>query len=161
MWFSTGISSKNRTFKWPYLKTRRTPQNGQNVHRFQVRTPICHIVPVSRAYPPPPPPSSGTFSTTLRAHSSVGARRPHKGHPSQKGVLDPPPFVWYVFHPHQGSFRCSALFFSSQMSTVEKPEALLSGGVLDQKRPFVHNSPKHLLLGSFFLPFALQGKRQK
>ena len=28
----------------------RNPQNGQNVHGFQVRTPICHIVPVSRAY---------------------------------------------------------------------------------------------------------------
>ena len=26
------------------------PQNGENVHGFQVRTPICHIVPVSRAY---------------------------------------------------------------------------------------------------------------
>ena len=52
MWFSTGISSIKRTFKWLYLKTRQSPQNGQNVHRFQVRTPICHIVPVSRAYPP-------------------------------------------------------------------------------------------------------------
>ena len=52
-WFSTGISSINRTFKWLCLKTRQTPQNGQNVHSFQVRTPICHIVPVSRAYPPP------------------------------------------------------------------------------------------------------------
>ena len=28
----------------------RTPQDGQNVHGFQVRTPICHIVPVSRTY---------------------------------------------------------------------------------------------------------------
>ena len=55
MWFSTGICSINRTFKWLWLKTRQTPQNGQNVHRFQVRTPICHIVPVSRAYPPPHP----------------------------------------------------------------------------------------------------------
>ena len=50
MWFSTGISSINRTFKWLCLKTRQAPQNGQNVHRFQVRTPICHIVPVSHAY---------------------------------------------------------------------------------------------------------------
>ena len=50
MRFSTGTSSINRTFKWLYLKTRQTPQNGQNVHRFQVRTPICHIVPVSRTY---------------------------------------------------------------------------------------------------------------
>ena len=28
----------------------RKPQNGQNVHGFQVGTSICHIVPVSRAY---------------------------------------------------------------------------------------------------------------
>ena len=27
------------------------PQNGENVRGFQVRTPICHIVPVSRACP--------------------------------------------------------------------------------------------------------------
>ena len=58
MWFSTGISRIKRAFKWLCLKTRQTPQSGQNVHRFQVRTPICHIVPVSRAYgyiyPPPP-----------------------------------------------------------------------------------------------------------
>ena len=32
------------------LKKSTNPSNGQNVHRFQVRTPICHIVPVSRAY---------------------------------------------------------------------------------------------------------------
>ena len=37
---------------------QETPQNGQNVHRFQVRTPICHIVPVSHAYPPPTPVSN-------------------------------------------------------------------------------------------------------
>ena len=34
----------NRAFKWLCLKTRQTCQNGQHVHRFQVRTPICHIV---------------------------------------------------------------------------------------------------------------------
>ena len=56
MWFSTGIYSINRVSVWLRLKTQETPQNGQNVHRFQVRTPICHIVPVSRAYPYPPPP---------------------------------------------------------------------------------------------------------
>ena len=28
-----------------------------------------------------------------------GGGKPHKGHPSQKGVLDHPPFVWYVLHP--------------------------------------------------------------
>ena len=50
MWFSTGICSINRASAWLWLKTQETPQNGQNVHRFQVRTPICHIVPVSRAY---------------------------------------------------------------------------------------------------------------
>ena len=32
----------------------KPPQNGENVHGFQVRTPICHIVPVSRTYPPRP-----------------------------------------------------------------------------------------------------------
>ena len=37
-------------------ETQQTPQAGQKVHRFQVRTPICHIVPVSRAYPPQPQP---------------------------------------------------------------------------------------------------------
>ena len=32
-------------------RRRRSPQNGQNVHGFQVRTPpVCHTVPVSRAY---------------------------------------------------------------------------------------------------------------
>ena len=43
----------NRTSKWQNLKTQQTLLNGQNVHRFQDRTPICHIVPVSRAYTPP------------------------------------------------------------------------------------------------------------
>ena len=47
-------------FYWDFLhkqgfqvRTARNPradQNGQNLHGFQVRTPICHIVPVSRAY---------------------------------------------------------------------------------------------------------------
>ena len=49
-WFSTGIWRINRASAWLWLKTQETHQNGQNVHRFQVRTPICHIVPVSRAY---------------------------------------------------------------------------------------------------------------
>ena len=31
-------------------RNSRNPQEGQHVHGFQVRTPICHIVPVSRAY---------------------------------------------------------------------------------------------------------------
>ena len=35
---------------WLWLETQENPQNGQNVCGFQVRTPICHIVPVSRAY---------------------------------------------------------------------------------------------------------------
>ena len=33
----------------------RDPSNGQILHRFQVRTRICHIVPVSCAYPHIPP----------------------------------------------------------------------------------------------------------
>ena len=36
--------------EWLWLDMQETPENGQNVHGFQVRTPICHIVPVSRAY---------------------------------------------------------------------------------------------------------------
>ena len=54
-WFSTGIYSINRASEWLWLENTETPQNGQNVHRFPVRTPICHIVPVSRAYPYIPP----------------------------------------------------------------------------------------------------------
>ena len=49
-WFSTGIYSIKRASEWLWPETQETPQNGQNVHGFQVRTPICHIVPVSRAY---------------------------------------------------------------------------------------------------------------
>ena len=49
--FSIGIYSINRASEWLWLETQEAPQNGQNVHGFQVTTPICHIVPVSRAYP--------------------------------------------------------------------------------------------------------------
>ena len=49
-WFSTGIYSINRASEWLWLEMLEAPQNGQNVRGFQVRTPICHIVPVSRAY---------------------------------------------------------------------------------------------------------------
>ena len=52
-WFSIGIYSTNRASEWLWPETQETPRNGQNVHGFQVRTPICHIVPVSRAYTPP------------------------------------------------------------------------------------------------------------
>ena len=45
-WFSTGICSMNRTSEWLWLESEETLENGQNVHGFQVRTPICHIVPV-------------------------------------------------------------------------------------------------------------------
>ena len=40
----------NRASEWLWLATQETPQKGQNVLGFPVRTPICHIVPVSRAY---------------------------------------------------------------------------------------------------------------
>ena len=50
MWFSAGIYSTNRASEWLWLEMQETPQNGQNVHGLQVRTPICHIVPVSCAY---------------------------------------------------------------------------------------------------------------
>ena len=67
-WFSTGICSINRASEWLRLETQETPPNGQNVHRFQARTPICHIVPVSRAYtPPPPPPPQSAPETALRS----------------------------------------------------------------------------------------------
>ena len=49
------MHSINKASAWLWLKAQQTPQNGQNVHRLQVRTPICHIVPVSRAYPYTPP----------------------------------------------------------------------------------------------------------
>ena len=49
-WLFTGIYSIKRGSIWLWLETQERPQNGQNVHSFQVRTPICHIVPVSRAY---------------------------------------------------------------------------------------------------------------
>ena len=51
VWVSIGIYSINRASEWLWLQTQQTPQNGQDVHGFQVRTPICHIVPVSCAYP--------------------------------------------------------------------------------------------------------------
>ena len=35
----------------PRTETQQRPQNGQIVRGFQVRTPICHIVLVSHAYP--------------------------------------------------------------------------------------------------------------
>ena len=47
---SIGIYSVSRAFEWIQLETQEATQNGQNVHGFRVRTPICHIVPVSRAY---------------------------------------------------------------------------------------------------------------
>ena len=56
--FSIGIYSINRASERLWLETPKSPQNGQNVHGFPVRTTVCHIVPVSRAYPPPPPPAA-------------------------------------------------------------------------------------------------------
>ena len=43
---------------------QRGKKNGQNMHGFQVRTPILHIVPVSRAYPTIPPPPQSTLVRT-------------------------------------------------------------------------------------------------
>ena len=37
------------------------------MHVSQVRPPICHIVPVSRAYPQAPPPCKGSFSPLTAA----------------------------------------------------------------------------------------------
>ena len=74
-WFSPGIYSINRASGWLWPENEETPENGQNVRGFQVKTPICHIAPVSHAYPyiPPkrvgkkiaeyqPPPRKGGFS---------------------------------------------------------------------------------------------------
>ena len=47
---SIGSYSINRASEWLWQEAQDTPQNGQDVHGFQVRTPVCHIVPVSRAY---------------------------------------------------------------------------------------------------------------
>ena len=48
------------------------------MHGFQVRTPICHIVPVSRAYPydklPPVPPRKAGFRSVSAPFGSVSAR---------------------------------------------------------------------------------------
>ena len=38
------------TSRLAVARNPRNPSNGHNVHGFQVRTPNCHIVPVSRAY---------------------------------------------------------------------------------------------------------------
>ena len=40
-------------FSYP-IETQETPQNGKNVHGFQVRTPIYHTVRVSRVFGGPP-----------------------------------------------------------------------------------------------------------
>ena len=39
---------------WLWLETQEAAQHVQNVHGFRVRTPICQMVPISRAYPPSP-----------------------------------------------------------------------------------------------------------
>ena len=49
-WFSTRISNINRPYDWLWLETQEARQNVQNVHIFQVRRPICQMVPISRAY---------------------------------------------------------------------------------------------------------------
>ena len=44
----TGIYGINRASEWLWLETEEAPQNGQNVHGFQVRTPICHCTCFTR-----------------------------------------------------------------------------------------------------------------
>ena len=60
---------------------QETPQNGQNVHGFQVRTPICHIVHVSSAYPPTrplnpprPPPLGGRFGIEMASKQEIDVK---------------------------------------------------------------------------------------
>ena len=50
MWQIGVLTGKPCTFLAQKWETREATQNGPNLHGFQVRTPICHIVPVSRAY---------------------------------------------------------------------------------------------------------------
>ena len=52
-WLFTGTYSINKASEWLWLEHQEAPQTGQNVHGLQVRTPIRHIVPVSRTYNPP------------------------------------------------------------------------------------------------------------
>ena len=44
----SGIYSIARGSDWLWQETQETPQNGQDVHGFQVETPICHISEVSK-----------------------------------------------------------------------------------------------------------------
>ena len=66
-WLFTGIYSINRASAWLWLENQDAPQNGQNVHGFPVRTPICHIVPVSRAY--------GYMAYIISAVTSIGGQK--------------------------------------------------------------------------------------
>ena len=72
-WLSTRIlsiqhkaSSTNRASECLWPEIQETPQNGQNVHGFQVRTPICHIVPIWRACPYIPPNCPNQLMVTKR-----------------------------------------------------------------------------------------------
>ena len=92
-WLFTGIYSINRVSEWLWLENQEAPQNGQNVHGFPVRTPICHIVPISRAY--------------------LYILHPDKPRPSHPRELDFGPFrlsvrfgsVWLRFGSVSGLFR--------------------------------------------------------
>ena len=50
------IAYKGKGSQLAVTPNPRKPSKWPNVRGFQVRTRICHIVPVSRAYPPPPYP---------------------------------------------------------------------------------------------------------
>ena len=63
-----------------------------------------------------------TSEDAMGGWKKEGCGKPHGGHPSRKGVLDPP-FVWYVFHP----FRCHSSAFIAQIPGLSRPEALLEG----------------------------------
>ena len=89
MWFSTGIYSINKTSELLWLKPQQTPQNGQNVHGFPVRTPICHIVPVSRACPYIPPP--GIFNENQPPPRPVAQDSPFPSREQRKKNPKRPP----------------------------------------------------------------------
>ena len=107
-----GPSSKLATPAPPYRslpgppgpESRKSPQRvsrGLPAPGVSLETPVrggrgCNSKPM------------GTFERlTLRERSEEkrGGGKPHEGHPSQKGVLDPP-LVRYVFHPPQVSVLC-------------------------------------------------------
>ena len=65
----------------PYFFLCENAENDQflskKVHGFPVRTPICHIVPMSRIYSPPPPKRRNFMGVgVFQQKEAKNARRP-------------------------------------------------------------------------------------